>query len=165
MLRGRHVDQNSVIVTVELVLPFVRDCHVEIAVTVGIECFEILRARLGAALRPARLGLVAKAPRPVVDERAIDADVARQEIGRAVGVEIEHDQRIRDVVRRQPLTRIREAPRAVVQVELVLAIVFADEHEIEIAIAVEVGECDVLAVVLRARQLGRRIAEKTPRRR
>ena len=100
-----------------------------------------------------------KRPRPVVDERAIDTDVARQEIGRAVGVEIEHDECVRDIVRRQPLTRIREAPRAVVQVELVLAIVFADEDEIEIAIAVEVGECDVFAVVLRARQLGRRIAE------
>ena len=71
----------------------------------------------------------------------------------------EHDQCIRDIVRRQPLTRIREAPRAVVQVELVLAIVFADEHEIEIAVAVEVGECDVFAVVLCTRQLARRIAE------
>ena len=58
----------------------------------------------------------------------------------------------------EPLADIGEAPRAVVQIELVLAIVLADEHEIEIAVAVEVGERDVLAVVLRARQLRRRVA-------
>ena len=59
-MRRRHVDEHAAVVAVELVLAFVGDRDVEIAVAVGVEGLEVLRARfarpLAANASPSRRG-------------------------------------------------------------------------------------------------------------
>ena len=139
-------------------MPLVADYHIEVAVAVHVRELEVLRSRF-AVLRPALPGRVAKVRATVVEQHSVDSHVADQKIRSPVTVQVEHGEGIGHLVRPEPHGRVREPAGAVVYIELVATIVLAHEDEIEIAVAIEVGKRNVLAVVRRARHPVRGVRE------
>jgi hypothetical protein len=93
--RGGVDEQAVAVVQEQLVLALVADQHVLIAVAVDIGELEVLRARR-TPLRPAAERLVAECCAAVVEQSEVGVDVAGEHVLRAVVVEIEDRERVRD---------------------------------------------------------------------
>ncbi len=139
------VGEESTVVHEQAIVGLVSDEQVEVAVVFDIQQEKVLG---GVATDRSVRGVVYERAVGLLQQNGVDALVADEYVGPGITVEVDHFRRIGDAVDRDQRRHVRVVAGAVVIQKCVHRIVLMHAQHVEIRIAVEVPQANVLVIAV-----------------